>query len=267
MESNPQNPSKFEIWRNDFWEFLLAMWPSTAGFITGGSIAAMIAIITAFGVTISHWLVWALIALALFASAFNAYRKQRRVVEIKKINFHWPLIFASFTACIAVVMLLVKYEFVSPLVKKLTQPDFYADEITVGLSDSFPDVTNHLVSFDLTVFNNGAPGVIRNWELKITGPDHQSIYPLGVLLSQNLETNLAANGSMTTRSRADSFFEGADGLPIERYGKKKGFLIFTIPNVSRAYLQSDETKYELSFWDTTGKQIACPPMSLPPPNK
>jgi len=139
MEPDQKNPSKIGIWWRDLWEFICALWPHTAAKFTGGSVAAVIALISSFGVPIPHWVIWALISIAFFASAFVAYRRQRRVAEFTKINLQWPMIFLSFAACVAVVLVLVNYEFISPLSKILTKPDLSTDQIISSLCD---DVSN-----------------------------------------------------------------------------------------------------------------------------
>jgi hypothetical protein len=73
--------STFNRFCGDLAAFIRALVPCWAAFITGGSGAAVIAIVQALGGRIPHWVVWALIFLAFFAAAFRAHRGQCRITE------------------------------------------------------------------------------------------------------------------------------------------------------------------------------------------
>lgn len=266
MGTGEENPSKFKTLWKDFWDFVCALWPHTAGFITGGTVAAVIAIISAFGVPIPHWVVWALIALAFFASAFNAYRRPRKITEISKLNFQWPLVFLSFAACVSLILVLANYEFISPLIKVLTKPDLSTDQIISQISDDASNPKNHFVIFDLTILNNGAPSVIRHVGLKITSKDKPEIDAPGCIITGGIFTNFITGGGMTFRYSKDSFIEDAGSIPIERGGERKGFITFSVQGINRDYLLSPETKYELRFWDVAGREYDYPNLSSPLPS-
>ncbi len=61
--------------------FVCALVPHMAGLITGGIVAAMIAIYQALGHGLPAWVVWALVAVAFFVAAFAAWRRERRSLE------------------------------------------------------------------------------------------------------------------------------------------------------------------------------------------
>jgi hypothetical protein len=267
MELEQNNPPGKRSWTKDLWEFLCALWPNTSGYITGGSVAAIMTILSLLGVAIPHYVIWLLISIAFFASAFNAYRKQRKVVEILKINFQWPVIFLSFTIFIFFILVFVNYMFVVPLMKYVTQPSLSTDGVRLSLSDENP--TTHHITYYLTVFNIGAPSVIRGWKLKVSGPDHENMFPPAALYANKeaTVTNFAPSGTLdSVYDVKDSFLQNA-GNPIERGGKQSGFITFVITSTSRAYLESHETKYQLSFWDINMKEYDLPPESMPPPKK
>jgi hypothetical protein len=268
MEPDQNNlPGKRSLGR-DLWEFFCALWPSTSGYITGGSVAAIMTILSVLGVVIPHYVIWLLISLAFFASAFLAYRRQRMKAEILKLNLQWPMFFISLGVCLISIILLIKFEFVSPLVKRLIQPDFSAEVWNSSLSDELgPNPKIHFFTIEMTIYNNGAQSVVRNWKLKVNGPDKQDIYPPALVFGDQWQTNWNSDGTFTLRENKDSFTGQVGNNPIVRGGKQAGFIVFQISDTSRAYLESSATKYTLSFWDMNGKEYDLPPASFPPPKK
>ena len=227
----------------------------------------MIGVLSYLGYTIPHWLVWSLIALALFASAFHAYRKQRRSTVIDKIDLEFPILLASLTGCLAIVLLLVKIEFFSPLEKYFKQPNFSTDQIMLGISDEVPNPNHHSITFNLTIFNDGSPSVVRGWHLTIHGTEKDIEVQTVVNFPYEWQTNWA-NGatSPTLVPTKDSFTGTMNDVPIPRGGQRSGFITFLVSDISRAYLQSPTTKYELAFWDVTGKKYDYPNICVPPPS-
>jgi hypothetical protein len=233
----PPNPdTKFKIWRKDFYQFLCALWPSTAGFITGGSVAAVIGVYCALGGPLPKWAVWSLVALAFFASAFRAYRKQRQTAEIIKINFHWPLTLALLCFLCLVVWFFTLPPKPGPAIEtRMVDLNAYVF-VTVG--------TNHAAIFWLEIYNPGRPTVIRDWALTVTninGPEvFHGLIPRGY------------TGATNGLNPADYIWQKTRNRPIPTGGMENGYLIFGISGGGEKWLKDPDTIYQLTFRDVYG---------------
>ncbi|SRR5258706_1693249 len=69
----------------DLCAFFKALVPGAAGLITGGIVAAIITVYSAFGGNVSRVIIWTLIAVAFLAASFRAWRtKNNRVGELEE---------------------------------------------------------------------------------------------------------------------------------------------------------------------------------------
>ena len=205
-------------------------------------------------------LLWEILVALIGTATARVYRwtAGRKLTTKKEFGF-WAAGLLGGT----IILALINTGLISPIVKKATEPSLSVDEVQLSLSDQ--SSTSHQVAFMLTIFNEGAPSVIRNWKLKVSGPDREDIFPPAALLTRGVQTNFSPSGEKTILDKKNSFVEDAGNYPIERGGKRTGFIIFVINDTSRAYLESHETKYDLSFWDITGKKYDYPNMTLPAP--
>jgi hypothetical protein len=159
-------------------------------------------------------LLWEALMAIIGTSAFRAilWSIGKKISNQRKEYAFWASGFIGGT----LILVLINTGFVSPVIKNITQPNFSTDSIQISLSDDYNNLTNHFVRFDFTIFNNGSRGVIRNWNLKIVGPDIGSIFPPGDVMNSPGFTNLLNGGGITVTKTKDSFFQDAGDTPIER---------------------------------------------------
>ena len=166
------------------------------------------------------------------------------------------------------LLVLLHSGFISPLVKKITEPNFSTDAIQMTISDQVENLKNHYITFSLTIYNNGAPSVIRHFGMKITGPDKEELSPTAIVdFASEWQTNWNLGGGKTVTSTKDSLVGHYMENPIERGGQRKGFVTFLVTDVSRAYLDSHDTKYDFTFWDINGKEYDYPNIHPTAPSK
>jgi hypothetical protein len=145
------------------------------------------------------------------------------------------------------------------------EPILSLDQSEINISDLNP--MSHHVTFVLTIFNSGTPSIIRNWRLKITGPDGETLFPPAVNFIEpggEFFTNTLATGEVVLRKLKDNFIAEAGAVPIEKGGKRSGFVTFQVDETTREYLMSSATKYDLSFWDINRKEYPLPTILMTP---
>lgn len=246
MESDQNNPSKLGIWWKDLREFLCALWPHTAAKITGGTLAALITIAVAFGIRIPRWVIWALIAFAFFASAFVAYRRQRRVIEISKINFLWPMVFLSFS----IFYLTVWYIGLPQKSKGVLETEM-VDKNLYKLYEVNP--TNHVIIFFIEIYNPGRPTIVRNWYLTVSGAGNGQMTNVFSGFCQRNLADLVQQNNTTNFSFVNNYiFDKTRRTPIPTGGMETGFIEFTVLGPKEKWLEDSKTVYEVSFADVYG---------------
>jgi len=221
-------------------------------------------------------LLWEVLMALIGTSMARMWRATTGKIKTKKMEAaFWTVGIVGGTMILA----LINSGFVSPMVSKFTKPNFSWGDFSISLMDNGP--RTHGIKVDLTLFNEGAPSVIRNWQLKISGPNNEIIIPPVIRYyvpfngdaasmldrSQAIGITIDPDGKTNAYFIKDSFLEEAGNTPIERGGKRVGYLLFEVTNVSRAFLESPETKYNVSFWDISSHKYDLPEATVPPPQR
>jgi hypothetical protein len=105
--------------------------------------------------------------------------------------------------------------------------------------------SSHVLIFYVEVFNKGKPSILRDWQLTIIGLDKNStkadFFPF-----QNMQVPIFQNDPK------DSIYEKTQSNPIPTGGEQYGYVLFTVQNLERTYMQIPGTIFEITFKDIDG---------------
>jgi hypothetical protein len=116
------------------------------------------------------------------------------------------------------------------------------------------DPTNHLLTFNIRVYNAGSPTVLRDWQLMVKGPNQAPFHALFVQ-NQSATSVVTSAGITNVLYESNSIAVKALNEPIQRGAMKDGHILFLIPEKSREWVAYSETTCELTFRDVEGNVV------------
>jgi len=125
-----------------------------------------------------------------------------------------------------------------------------------------------LIMIGMTIYNAGAPSVVRDWALAVTDSDKNEYHPTLVSTTQPAPDISPAPIAIPIPSIAhttqgmklgmqDYLVQKAD-QPIISGGQVDGWLAFDLQDVSFDYLKANAREFELTFSDVSGQTYSVP---------
>lgn len=196
-------------------------------------------------------------------------KKFWKPVSKKSTNFKLKLILTWFyrLASSVVVALLLTATLIQVAQFAQPRPNLKADVdgSSLGISDVNPRL--HSVVFRVKIYNSGSPSIVRDWSLKVKGADQKPIATQFLGMQQPFPFTATDNhGNVSTKiEKSDTIMDKVDSVPIPEGGSQEGWIIFFVPDLSRDFLQTGGTSYELSFKDVSGQNYIAPSFNWPLP--
>ena len=182
-------------------------------------------------------------AIAILDKSFPTFRPRIMAKVPNIMRWKWPVIFLFVSLISGIV-----WYFTLPTKNKAQMfvRGIYQERNNYG---DFSPISHALV-FYVEVFNHGKPSILRDWELTIIGLDKKTT-KTDFVWNQDQAVTVFPSLPTFYDSRF-SIVQKTQSSPIPTGGEQYGYVLFTVQNLQRTYMQIPGTIFELTFKDIDG---------------
>jgi len=220
---------------SDLLSFICAVVNSWAGYATGGVIMALVAFWAMFRQKqVPRSMGIGLAIIFLFFAFFHAWRDQHHAALQAQEDKR-------------------KAEEQLVGIEKHSFPDLKGEIIFSFIETNKDNPGNTRVVFGVSVTNNGAPSITKNWLARIDIPGRGSVSSIPIHYPRGFD--LTKDGQVGERLKnSDAIFEKTAESPVTTGAEVHGWLLFFLKGVNPEELRRDGTVVQLTFLDVNGKQ-------------
>jgi hypothetical protein len=216
------------LFLSDLLSFVWAVINSWAGYATGGVIVALVALwFTLRQKQVPRWLGVTLAVIFLVFAFFHAWRGEHRAaIEAQRER--------------------QKVDDELSALKRKSLPKLKGQILFSGISRNDPDANN--VLFVVSLNNDGAPSITKNWSASIDIPRRGSISGTPVHYRRGFD--FLGNGEEGQRlENSDAIYEKTAERPVMEGSEVHGFLVFDFKGIRPEDINRDGAVVRLTFFD------------------